>query len=107
MVGIDAELPLDGVERRAILVVELAALRGEPRDRGFFQIIRRRLDEFRLARRRPFRPAGQNQIGQRQIGLKPARRLVERRARYAERLRLRPQRLQEGLERGVGGSGRR
>ena len=69
-------------------------------------IIRRRLHEFRLARRRLFRPARQHQIGQRQVRLEPARRHIECRARDAERLRLRPQRLQPGLECRVGANAR-
>ena len=86
--GRHAVLPLDGVERAAILRQELAALRREPLDRRLFQIIGRRLDEFRLAGRRLLRPARQDEIGQRQIGLEPARRGVESRARNAERMRL-------------------
>ena len=39
--------------------------------------------------------------------LKPARRLIERRARDTDCLSLRPQRLQKGLERRVGEGGRR
>jgi len=91
-----AELLLDGGKRRTILLVKLAALHGEPFDRRLLDVIRRRLHEFRLSRRRLFRPAGQHQIRQRQVGLEPAGGLIERRARDAERLRLRPQRLQPG-----------
>ena len=101
----DAELPLDRGERRPVLIVELAALRGQAIEGRLFQIIRRRLDEFRLARLLSFRPPGNDQLRQRQIGLEPARRHVERRARHAERLRLRPQRLQPRLERRIGGEG--
>ena len=101
----DAELPLDRGQRRPVLIVELAALRGEAVEGRLFQIIRRRLDEFRLPRLLSFRPPGNDQLRQRQIGLEPARRHIERRARHAERLRLRPQRLQPRLERRIGGEG--
>ena len=97
-----AELLFDRRERVAILIEQLAASPGEIVERRLFQIVRRRQHEFRLPARRPFRPARQNEIGQRQIGLEPARRQIEGRARHAERLRLRPQRLQPGLERRVG-----
>ena len=97
-----AELMLDGVERHAVLLVKLAALRRELLDRRLFEIIGRRLDKFGLCLRRLLRPAGQDEIGQRQIRLEPARRGFVCRARHAERLRLRPQRLQPGLEGGVG-----
>ena len=93
-----AELLLDGGERRTILVVEFAAVGGEPVDRGFLDVIGRRLHEFRLAGGRLFRPAGQHQIGQRVIRLEPARRTIEGRARNTKRLRLRPQRLQPSVE---------
>ncbi len=96
-----AELLFDCPERVAILIEQLAASSGETVERRLFQIVRRRQHEFRLPARRPLRPARQNKLGQRQIGLKPARRQIEGRARHAERLRLRPQRLQPGLERRV------
>jgi len=54
------------------------------------EILRRRLHEFRLLRLL-FRPAGQREIGQREIRLQPARGGVEGGARNAERLRLRPE----------------
>ena len=82
------------VKRRAVLVEELRPSRGEPLDRRLFEVVGRRLHEFRLPGPR-LGAAGNDEIGQRQIGLEPARRHVERRARDAERLRLRPQRLQE------------
>ncbi len=55
---IDAELALDRRQGRAILVEQFAALRGQPIECRFFQIVRRRLDEFRLSRPRMFGPAG-------------------------------------------------
>ena len=88
--GRHAELAFDGVKRAAELREKFAALHREPFDHGLLQIIRRRLDEFRLARRRLLRPAGQDEIRQRQIGLKPACRGVERSARDAKGLRLGP-----------------
>ena len=102
---IDAELLLDLGERRAVLLKQLAALPGKLRDRRLFDVLCRRLHEFRLSGRRPFRPAGQNEIGQRQVGLEAARRQIERRARHAERLGLRPQRLQPRLEGRIGERG--
>ena len=99
--GLHAELPLDRIERRAVRVEEFLALGGEPRDRALAHIIGRRLHELRLLRRL-VGPPRQREIGQRQIGFEPARRRIECRTRDAELLRLRPQRLQELLERRVG-----
>ena len=76
------------------VVEELLALRGEPRDRAFAHVVRRRLHELGLLRRR-VGAARHGEIGQRQIGLEPARRRIEGRARDAELLRLGPERLQE------------
>ena len=47
------------------------------------------------------------EVGQRKIGLEAACRRVERRARDPERLRVRPQRLEPGLERRIASDGRR
>ena len=80
---------------------ERAALRGEPVERGLLQVLGGRLHEFRL-RGLAVRPAGDHEIGQRQIRLKAARRRIEGRARDAELLRLRPQRLDEPVERRIG-----
>ncbi len=99
-----AEVALDARERVTIFGGKRAALRGETRKRGFLQIVRRRLHEFRLPVG-PLRLAGDRQIRQRQIGLEIARCGVERGARHAELLRLRAQRLQELLERRVSGKG--
>ena len=101
-----AELALDARERVAILHGERAALRGEPVEGALFEILRGRQHEFGLASLGLFGTAGNDQIRQRQIGLKPARRGVERRARHAGRLRLRPQRLQETIEGRIGLRGR-
>ncbi len=101
-----AEGFLDARERGAVLRGEFAPLRGEPGEGRLAQISRRRLHEFRLARRRLFRPAGQREIGQRIIRREPARGGVESGARDAELMRSRPQRLQPLLKRGVG-EGRR
>ena len=67
-------------------------------------IIRRHLHEFGLRRRAGRGPARQDQIGQFVVGLEPARFGVERRARDAGGLRLRPQRGDELREGGVGGA---
>ena len=67
-------------KRRAMLLAQLASLRGERVERGLFQVLRRRLHEFRL-RRLAVRPARDDEIGQRQIRLEPARRRIEGRAR--------------------------
>ena len=57
--GLHAELPLDRIERGAVRLEELLALRGEPRDRILSHIIGRRLHELRLLRRpAPAGPAG-------------------------------------------------
>ena len=48
---------------------ERAAMVGKTRERFFVQIIRRRLHEFRLTRRRLVGAAGNDEIGQREIGL--------------------------------------
>ena len=100
-----AELLFDCRERVVILIEQFSAFRCEAVKRRLFQIVRRRQHEFRLPTRRPFRPARQIKVGQRQIGFEPARRQIEGGARDAERLRLRPQRLQPGLEGRVGESG--
>ena len=102
-----AELLFDCRERVVILIEQFSASPGEIVERRFFQIVRRRQHEFRLRTRRPFRPARQNEFGQRQIRLEPARRHIEGRARHAKRLRLRPQRLQPGLECRIGEDRRR
>ena len=66
-------------------------------------LLRRGEDEFRLGRRL-FRAAGNVEIGQRQVGLEAFDRGVERRARDAKLLCVRPGGLQEGVEGfGVGG----
>jgi hypothetical protein len=46
--GWHAVLLLDRGERRAVLIVELAALRGEVRKRPLAHVVGRRLHEFRL-----------------------------------------------------------
>ena len=102
-----AELLFDCRKRVVILIEQFSASRGEAVEGRLFEIIRRRQHEFRLPARRPLRPARQNKLGQRQIRLEPARRHIEGRARHAERLRLRPQRLQPGLKRRVGKYGHR
>ena len=85
---------------------ELAPLRGEPVERGLLQILRGRLHELRL-RGLAVRPAGDHEIGQRQVRLEAARRRIEGRARDAELLRSRPQRLEEPVERRIGKRRRR
>src|SRR6185437_62013 len=102
--GIDTEFLLDRAQRRAVQGVELAGLSGEALDRRLLQVVGRGLNEFGLARR-ALRPSRNGQIRQREIRLKPARGLIECRARHANRLRLRPQRLKEGLEGRVGEGG--
>ena len=47
---IDAELPLDGAERRPVLIVELAAGGREPADRALLDIVRRQSARIRAAR---------------------------------------------------------
>ena len=99
----DAEPDVDALEWLTILIKQFAALRGQALERRLLEIIRRRLHEFRLSRRRLFRPAGQDQIGQRQVRFKPARSEVEGRARDTELLRARPHRFQPGAEPRIGG----
>ena len=89
-------------QRRAVLGGELAALRGQPRERGLRQILGGRADEFGLALSRRLRPAGHDQIGQGQIRLEIARGGVEGLARDAELLRGRPKRRRATGESGVG-----
>ena len=94
-------MAFDPRERRAILVIELAAVRGEPVNRRLFEVIGGRLHEFRLPAAAV--PAGRAERDRAaKIRLKAARRQIEGRARNAERLRLRPQRLQPGLESRIG-----
>jgi hypothetical protein len=77
-----------GLQRLA-LIAELGQIGGA-------HILGRRLGEFGL----PLRIlAGQVQVGQRQIRLDAAQRLVEGRARDAHRIGLGPQRLQKAAER--------
>src|SRR5262249_25059664 len=96
-----AELLLDRGEGAAVLSGELFALRGEVCDVCFLDVVGWRLHELGLPARRRL-PAGKIEIGQRQIGLEPARRGVECRARDAERLCLRPDLLQPPVKCGVG-----
>ena len=64
----DAELLLDGAQRRVVIGRELLALLGEPRDRRLAHVIGRRLHELGLRRRR--RLAARNlKIRQRQVRL--------------------------------------
>ena len=100
-----AELALDARQRVLVLRGECFALRGQAREGRLAQILPRRLHEFGLLRRRLL-AAGDVEIGQRQIRLEPARRGIEDGARDAERLRVRPGRLQPLLERRVGESWR-
>jgi len=81
---------------------ELLAVAHQPVERAFLQILRGREDEFRLAGVLLRRLARNDEIRQRQIGRQAAHRGVERGARHAGRLRLRPQRLQELIERRIG-----
>ena len=88
-------------QRRAMLLGELAPLRGERVERALLQVLRRRLHELRL-RGLPVRPARDHEIGQRQIRLEAARRRIEGRARDAELLRVGPEACEEALERRIG-----
>ncbi len=97
-----AELLLDCGERAAVLGGELFALLGKVRDVRLLDVVGRRLHEFSLPARRRALPARKIEIGQRQIGLEPARRRVEGRARDTERLRLRPDLLQPPVKCRVG-----
>ena len=91
-----AELALDLVEPCGMLGLQRLALLAELGEIGGAQILRRRLGELGL----PLQLlAGQDEVGQRQIRLDAAQRLVEGGARDAHRLRLGPQRLQEAAER--------
>ena len=72
---------------------ELLGLLGEPRNVRLLEVVGRRLHELRLSARRRSLPARKIEIGQRQIGLEPARRRIEGPARDAHALRLRPQHL--------------
>ncbi len=101
-----AVLLLDRAQRAAVLGGELFALLGEIRDVRLLDVVGGRLHEFGLPARRRL-PAGKIEIGQRQIGLEPARRRVECRPRDAKRLCLRPDLLEPALKRGVGGLRRR
>ena len=53
-----AELLLDAGKRRAVLIEQLTALRGQVRERQLAQVLGRRLHELGLAARRRFRTAG-------------------------------------------------
>ena len=90
-----------------MLLHQLLPLGRQPRDRGFLDVIRRHLHELGLRRRAGRGPSRQDQIGQFVIRLEAARLGIERRARHAGRLRLRPQRGDELGEGGVGGAGGR
>src|SRR5262249_26087403 len=83
----------------------LATVLGEPGDRRLLDVVGRDLDELRLAWRRAG-PAGQIEIGQREVRLEAARGEVEGGARYAHALRLRPERAEALGEGCVGGGGR-
>ena len=78
-----AELALDAEKRGAMLVEQLAALRREACEHRLAQVIRRRLHKLGLTTRRRFRPAGNDEVGQRQVGLQPAGRGIEGRTRDA------------------------
>ena len=79
-----------------MLHLQRLALLAELGEIGGAQILRRRLGEFGL----PLQLlAGQHQVGQRQVRLDAAQRLVEGRTRDAHRLGIGPQRLQEAAER--------
>jgi hypothetical protein len=81
---------------------EFSALRRETVESSLAQILRRRLDEFRLLRRR--NQAARNiEIGQRRIGLQALDGGIEGGAGDAQFARLRPGAGEEFLERGVGG----
>ncbi len=101
-----AEARLDCGERGAIFLQQPLPFRRQPRDAGFFQIIGRHLHELGLRRRAGRGTTGQDQIGQFVVGLETAGLGIERRARHAGRLRLRPQRGDELREAGVSGEGR-
>src|SRR5262249_22250522 len=96
-----AVLLLDGGEGAGELGGEFFRLPGKARDICFFDVIAGRLHELRLpARWRTLAPRN-SEIGQRQIGLEPARCRIEGLARHAERLRLRPQVLEPFLKRRI------
>ena len=96
-----AEFFLDARQRVAILHGKLPAARGKAVEARLAQILRRGLHEFRLLRSL-LRLARNGEIGQRQVGFKPARRGIERSARDTHRLRRRPLRGQPLLEGSVG-----
>ena len=96
------KLLFDPGERVAMRGRERASMFGKPRQRFLVEIIRRRLHELGLSGRRLVGPARNDEIGQRQIGLEPARCLVKDLARNAELLRLRPQCAQPSLESWIG-----
>ena len=62
---VDAELLLDRTQRRAVLVEQLATVGGEAGDGPLLEVVCRRLHELGLPPLRPFRPAGQDQVGER------------------------------------------
>jgi hypothetical protein len=96
-------LLLDRGQRASVLGRELLRLPRHARDIRFLDVVGRRLHELGLAARRCTLAARQVEIGQRQIGFDPARRRVERVARNAERLGLRPQIGKPFLKAGIGG----
>ena len=99
-----AEARFDRGKCCAMLLHQPLPLGRQPRDAGFFQIVRRHLHELGLRRRTGGRASGQHQIGQLEIGLEAACLRIERRARDSGRLRLRPQRSNELREAGIGGA---
>ena len=104
--GRNAKTLFDFVQRGAMFLHQLLPLRREPRDGSFLDVIGRHLHELGLRRRAGSGPPRQDQIRQFVVGLEPLRLGIERRARHAGSLRLRPQRGDELGKGGVGGVNR-
>ena len=102
-----AEALFDPLKARAVFLHQPLPFFGELRDAGFLDVVGRHLHELGLRRRAGRGPSGQDQIGQFVIRLEAAGFVVERRARHAGGLRVRPQRGDELGEGGVGGVGGR
>ena len=96
------EFLFDTGERVVILRRELPAACRQAVEACLAQILRRRLDEFRLLRLF-LGPAGNSEVGQRKIGLQSARGGVESRAGNTKLLSRRPLRGEPLLEGGIGG----
>src|SRR5262249_9120188 len=103
----NAELFFNRGQGRTVVGSKLSCALGHPGNVRLLDVVRRRLDELRLSRRRRALTAGNIEIGKREIGFHSLRCCFEGSARDPQRLRLRPQALQPSLEQRVGCRARR